>query len=98
MNQMQPIRAADFPCRQKPNLKLFVNRDSDAIAMHRLARCVYAETLAAPLQDVEQLCVMVRNTRRPLDEIAADGFGAAQGPAGRLQRRRAPAVPARFAT
>ena len=56
----------------KPNLKLFVNNDDQSIAEHRLARCVYAETLASSLPAVEALCVMARNTGRPIGEIADD--------------------------
>ena len=57
---------------KKPDLKLFVNPDDESIAEHRLARCVYAETLASSLPAIESLCVMIRNTRRAAADIAED--------------------------
>jgi hypothetical protein len=72
MTQLQPSGARHYAGRAKPELKLFVNDDDESIAECRLARCVYAETLAASLPEVEQLCAMVRNTGRPPAEIAED--------------------------
>ncbi|MDR1026917.1 MAG: cell wall hydrolase [Rickettsiales bacterium] len=79
MNQTQPIQSELFPlsprarpAHRRPELKLFVNENDGAIAEHRLARCVYAETLAASLPAVEALCAMVKNTGRPIAEIARD--------------------------
>ena len=75
MLQAQPIQSELFPLsrpRRRPELKLFVNENDDLIAEHRLARCVYAETLAESLPAVEALCAMVKNTGRPISEIARD--------------------------
>ena len=58
--------------RTKPELTLFVNDDDAEIATHRLARCVYAETLASSLAAVEALCVMIQNTARTDADIGAD--------------------------
>ena len=60
------------PARKKTELQLFVNEDDDSIAEHRIARCVYAESLASSLPAVEALCVMIKNTKRPIAEIAND--------------------------
>ena len=58
--------------REKPGLTLFVNDDDENIAVHRLARCIYAETGAKSLAAVEALCVMARNTGRKIADLAAD--------------------------
>ncbi|MDR1071448.1 MAG: hypothetical protein LBL21_02295 [Rickettsiales bacterium] len=73
MTQPMPVSDSHYAERGKPELKLFVNDDDAAIAEHRLARCVYAETLVASLPEVEQLCAMLGNTGRPVEELAADG-------------------------
>jgi hypothetical protein len=51
---------------------LLTNNDDETISLHRLARCIYAETTASSLPAVEALCVMVRNTKRPIQDIASD--------------------------
>jgi len=56
----------------RPPLRLLVNDDDDEISINRLARCIYAETQAKSLPAVEALCVMVRNTKRPVRDIASD--------------------------
>ena len=58
--------------KDKPELKLFVNQNDESIAEHRLARCIYAETLGSSLPAIESLCVMVMNTGRAFAEIAED--------------------------
>jgi len=72
MLQIQPRDNRAFFMFKRPALRLFVNNDDATIATNRLARCVYAETLASSLAAVESLCVMIRNTGRPLAEIALD--------------------------
>jgi hypothetical protein len=71
MSELQP-RDSVAPIRERPELRLFVNEDDDSISEHRLARCVYAETLASSLPAVEALCAMIKNTGRPIAEICGD--------------------------
>jgi hypothetical protein len=71
MEKLQP-RDSDSRFFARPKLKLFVNDDLKSIAEHRLARCVYAETLGSSLLAVESLCVMIENANRPVGEIAED--------------------------
>ena len=70
INCRQGLRYAND--NSKPGLRLLINNDEASISIHRLARCIYAETLASSLTVVEQLCVMVKNTGRDIDDIASD--------------------------